>query len=311
MTRTAGCAIILSVATIFLTIVKLTIVKERCAVKKNYMARLERWVRWMLPGQEGDDVIADYRDIVGSRPYEELLRDVGRPRDAVAPLVSRKTYRVWLAVFAALAACLLIPGVSPLPGMWMFWVYCFELRFYGIQLGVVLALLGMAGALVWFRWKGRRGTRLPRAVPILLAVLLVWTGAVLLVNWAFMQDPIAFAEMWGETPVYVLFGLVRVGPPGHTMPRSVSILYDVEMWGGFAAALAALLGLVKARTEDRRWIAVYALGMAAMVVPCCALAFLNSMELADPSVSGWWEPHLRTWLVYAGIGAAGAGVALC
>ena len=111
--------------------------------------------------------------------------------------------------------------------------------------------------------------------------------------------------------MYVLFGLVRVGPPGHTMPRSVSILYDVEMWGGFAAALAALLGLVKARTEDRRWIAVYALGMAAMVVPCCALAFLNSMELADPSVSGWWEPHLRTWLVYAGIGAAGAGVALC
>lgn len=311
MTRTAGCAIILSVATIFLTIVKLTIVKERCAVKKNYMARLERWVRWMLPGQEGDDVIADYRDIVGSRPYEELLRDVGRPRDVAAPLAPRRAYRIWLAVFAALAACLLIPGVSPLPGMWMFWVYCFDLRFYEIQLGVVLAFLGMAGALVWFRWKGHKGTKLPRAVPILLIVLLVWIGAMLLVNWAWMQDPIAFAEMWGETPVYVLFGLVRIGPPGHTMPRSVSILYDVEMWGGFAAALAGLLGLVKARTEDRRWIAVYVLGMAAMVVPFSALAFLSNMELADPSSSNWWAPAFRTWVVYAGVGAVGAGIALC
>ena len=46
-------------------------------MKKDYMTRLERAARWRLPPQEAEDVIADYREMVGDppRPEEELLRD--------------------------------------------------------------------------------------------------------------------------------------------------------------------------------------------------------------------------------------------
>ena len=84
-------------------------------MKKSYIVRLERWARWMLPRQEAEDVIADYRDIVGSppRPQEELVQDLGRPRDVVRQLTTRRAYRTWLAVFAVMSVCILVPGISP------------------------------------------------------------------------------------------------------------------------------------------------------------------------------------------------------
>lgn len=283
-------------------------------MKKDYMTRLERAARWRLPRLEAEDIISDYRDIVGTppRPDEELRRDVGDPEQVVKLLVSSpRAYHIWLAVFVALSACILIPGVSPLPGMWRLWTHCFYLCYFDIHLGAVLAFLGMAGALVWFRWKGYKKTKLPRAIPVLLALLLVWTGAVLLVNWLWLRDPLPFAEMWGETPVYALFGLVRIGPPDYTVSRSVHMLQTALEYGGFAMALIGEIGLVKARLEDRRWIAVYVLGMSAMLVCMSTLALMTSMELPDPFTAAWWVPYLQTWLVYAGIGVAGAGAALC
>ncbi len=277
-------------------------------MKQKYMTRLTRWARWMLPPKEARDVIADYRDIVDD---PELFQNLSRPRKAVRSLAQTKPYRIWLAVFVALSACILIPGVSPLPGMWAFWTHCFYLRYFGIHIGSALAFLGMAGALVWFRWKGYKEARLPRAIPVLLVLLLAWTGAVLLVNWLWMRDPLSFSEMWGETPLYALFGLVRIGPPDYTVSRSVHMLQTALEYGGFVMALIGEFGLVKARLEDRRWIAVYVLGMAAMLVCMSTLALMTSMELPDLSAAAWWVPYLQTWLVYAGIGVVGAGAALC
>ena len=283
-------------------------------MKKDYMTRLERWARWALPRQEAEDVIADYRDIVGDppRPEPELLQDLGRPRDVVRPLTQPRQYRTWLAVFAFTAACVLIPGLSPLPGMAKLWAYCFYIiHIGGVSPGEVIPFLGIPAAILWFRLRGRREGTLPRAVPVLLAVMAVWLAGVLAVNWLWMRDPLGFAGMLGETPVYVLFGLVRVGPPGYTMSRSVKILQDVYMWGGFAMALVGVYALVKARTEDRRWAAVYTLAAMAMLVPISTLALMGSMEPLNPMTAGWWPPYFRTWAIYAGVGVAGAGVALC
>ena len=85
-------------------------------MKKDYMTRLERAVRWRLPPQEAEDVIADYREIVGNPPRseEELHREVGDPEQAVKLLTSPlNAYRVWLLVFGLMAACLRLPGASP------------------------------------------------------------------------------------------------------------------------------------------------------------------------------------------------------
>ena len=84
-------------------------------MKKDYMARLEQAARWRLPPEEAEDVIADYRDIVGSPPRseEELHREVGDPEQVVRLLVQPpKAYYAWLAVFAALAACLLAAALA-------------------------------------------------------------------------------------------------------------------------------------------------------------------------------------------------------
>ena len=43
-------------------------------LKKDYMAGLEGWARWMLPRREADDVLGDYRDIVGDPPRSEERR---------------------------------------------------------------------------------------------------------------------------------------------------------------------------------------------------------------------------------------------
>ena len=65
-------------------------------MKKDYMTRLERWARWMLPRQEAEDVIADYRDIVAD---EELFRELDTPQNVIKPLVQKRPYYAWLAAF--------------------------------------------------------------------------------------------------------------------------------------------------------------------------------------------------------------------
>lgn len=290
-------------------------------MKKDYMTQLERAARWRLPRQEAEDVIADYRDIVGD---EELRRGLGKPRDVIAPLTPQKTYRVWLAVFIALAACALLPALGPLPGMWRLWYLCREVFFCVIPLdlynnldeyylhlclGTVLPFLGMIGALVWFRWKGEwKAARLPKALWALLAAAAVWIAALLAVNWFWMRDPIAFSEMWGEMPLYVLW--VRIGPPGFTVPRSFHTLLGALEWGGFAMALLSVFALVKARTQDRRWAAVYILALTAVLLSGETLALVNNMEISG-AAPNWWVPTLWAWAVYAGVGCAGAGAALC
>ena len=285
-------------------------------MKKDYMTRLERAARWRLPREEAEDVIADYRDIVGD---EELRRNLGKPRDVIAPLTPQRAYRVWLAVFAALAACALLPALGSLPGMWPVWDFCYGRRvfllsldpgyFLSVGLGTVLPFLGMAGALVWFRWKGgaKRG-RLSPAVPALLAAAGVWTVAVLASDWFWMRDFVGFSNMWGQMPLYFLG--VRIGPPGHTVSRSFHILLGALEWGGFAMALLSVFALVKARTRDRRWAAVYILALTAVLLSADTLALLNNMAM-EGAGPDWWVPTLRAWAVYAGVGFVGAGAALC
>lgn len=271
-------------------------------MKKDYMARLERAARWRLPRQEAEEVIADYRDIVGDppRPEDELRREVGEPEQVIKLLVSPpKAYRVWQAVFAVLAACILIPGVSPLGPFYGIWNPVF---YYG-RYGPVLPAIGLIVSLVWFRRTGYKGEQLPRAIPILLAALLAWCGGILLLDWAAMRDPQGFSEAWGEMPSLI--------GPNLMVSRSVVILNDFLAYGGAALALLGIFGLVRARTQDRRWAAVYILAMAVMLVSLESLAVFTNMDPTFFPWEGWYLPYLNRYAVIAAVGVAGAGVALC
>lgn len=276
-------------------------------MKHNYLARLERWARWMLPRAEAEDVVDDYRDIVGDPPRseEDLLRDLGKPRSVIRPLTQKKPYYTWLAAFAVMAACALLPGLSPLPGGNRLWVFLSNRYILNVFcLGGVLPLLGMVTALVWFRRKGQKLERLPRAVPILLAVAVIWVAGVLATDWLWLNDPMGFSALLGEVPVRVLwFNL------GYTRPLTVLLLIDSLTWGGcFAMTLLAVYALVKARTGDRRWAAVYIAALTAVLLSWQALSYMSSLEV---SFLDWPVAYFHRWVPCAAVGLVGTGVALC
>ena len=276
-------------------------------MKKDYMTRLERAARWRLPPREADDVIADYREMVGDppRPEEALLRDLGRPRDAVRPLVQPKQYYIWLAGFCVLSFCVLSLGFSPSGFGVRLWLLYFDGYLYGTGnfLSYVVAASGAVTALVWFRRQGRRGARLPGAIPILLAALLAWCGGVMLFCWMCARDFEGFLDMWGNIKPLI-------GPEGRLEPASFYLLTCVMIYGSSIISLAGEMGLVKARTGDRRWAAVYIFALAAMLTALNVVAMTHSMEPLGPAEEVFGQLLLESaGITFAGL--IGAGVALC
>ena len=169
-----------------------------------------------------------------------------------------------------------------------------------------MPVLGAVTALVWFRRQGRKGARLPRAIPILLAVLLICCGGVMLYCWAFSRDFYGFLDAWGTMPALI-------GPnPGEPISVSFYLPQDFMIYGSLILSLAAVFWLVKARTGDRRWAAVYILAFTAILAALNVVAWIHSM---DPTPFLTPEGVFRQMLLEsAGITAAGlifAGVSLC
>ncbi len=258
-------------------------------MKKDYMSRLAGWARWYLPYWEAEDVLEDYEVIIGTppRPEAELLREVGRPRDVINALAGKKAYRRWLVVFTVLAACILLPGLSLLvlgePWETLFTRFCLttSLGVIGIP-GLILAVLGFAASLLFFRIEGLKRAPLSKALVAWLALPAVWAAGVLLLFAAIARDPLCIdVYVWPFLRAFLSCG---------------------------RAPLAALgvYGLVKARVSDRRWAALYVLALTAVYLTAQMLAFM--FLLFDPAAIG---PHVYQLSLILAVGAAGTGVALC
>ena len=269
-------------------------------MKKDYLARLERWARWMLPRPEADDVLSDYREIAGTppRPDDELLRDLGRPRNVIQPLAEQKAYRTWLAVFAGMAACVLLPGHSGFGYFsWPLYRLCFEQG--GLHLGPFLALLGAALALIWFRRRGDEPkTLVPKGLVAALAGLLVWIGLVFLFHWAVLYH----LDLGPQVQVWP-------GPQGRTEPFLVFFSQWALILLPHFVSYAALYWLVKARIRDRRWAAAYILTLAAVIISMETCAQLASMDPTAP-FELCLQANLLKCTAVTVIGLAGAGVSL-
>ena len=309
-------AIIILTSTIKLSVEKNIIVEgEDFLMKKDYMARLERAARWRLPPQEAEDVIADYRDIVSTppRPEEELRRDVGDPEQVVKLLMTPpRAYRIWLAVFAVMAVCILIPANCPVPlflpsKFGLIWVCLFSPYVYlfvpGFHMYLWFMIPGIVLSLVWFRpRKGEPKAPLPRPLIVILIVELALMAAVW---WCFYQfslypDGIMFQ------PALITHWLDAMN--GWTTSHS-AWAGDALQWGGIAVGITGVVALVKARTKNRRWRAVYVMSFALMMLAFC---LLNQYSFMDPSGGfGSIEAHTRQCCtVITIIGLVGTGVAL-
>ena len=292
-------------------------------MKKDYMARLERAARWRLPAQEAEDVISDYRDIVSDPPRteEELCREVGDPEQVIKLLVSPpRAYYTWLAVFAALAFCLLAAALAPLPAspsfrlsLWYEWFSGYRLSDpeFGIWCFLPIAQLaaGMVLCLLWFL-RRREAVNYPRSKGMLLCALLL--AAVMAyawwVVWRISASPEQYLTTWVDD---------GVGYRANFAPGLFEMSGGLE-WGGCAlSGLVGMVALVKARTQDRRWAAVYLLALTAAVLSLAVLAMLANFSDLSPYnerfrytySDGWLAPYLPQFAAVTALGLIGSGVA--
>lgn len=248
---------------------------------KDYLKRLELAARWRLPPEEAEEVAADYREMLAEpgdiQPPEARW---GPPAQAVQLLEKPGQYRRWLAFFGLMAACVVLPAC---------WLLGQRQHPDG---SACLAALGAAISLAWFGWQGRPG-KPPRALwALLLCQLLLAAAAggslfLMAYHWLDLSEA----------------GLLAPGRVGGTM----NLIFTLA---GLGSAGLALSGLVLARLRDRRWRALYILGLTVLALCLLVLSVLGSMSL-DTSVPGWQRPYLIRGAVTALIGFCAAGAGLC
>lgn len=266
-------------------------------MRRDYLSRLSRAARWYLPTAEAAEVLEDYREIVEGRSEEELRRDLGTPREAMKQLAQPKAYRRWLAVFAVLAVCVLLPAVDPilegfsltawLSGMYahMFWNSNGDIARFSMP----LFPLGIALSLAWFQRNGGRG-RAPskKSIPVLTLILLgiawVW-----FLFWAILAER---------------FDVIDFLFPDMTWVVRLIICLNILIAGA-----AGMTGLIKSRLEDRRWRAMYIWGLTGVVLNTFLWQVLTSMTF--DSSNGWQGPYWIRLAFITAVGLIGTAVSLC
>lgn len=273
--------------------------------QKSWLARLTAAARWYLPPAEAAEVIGDYREILedDGRSETERERELGSPAQAVRTLVRPREYRLWLGVFLALSACILALGFSPTIIGLPIWRLCFDAYSGYPPIAILPSALGAATALGWSRRRGRKAERLPRAVPVLLAALLAWIGAVLLLCRVCSVDYLGFCRLWGTMKPLV-------GPREWTY-RSFYLAMLALEYGSAAISLAGELGLVRSRTGDRRWAAVYVLALTAVLVSLWPLSMSNWLYLRGSTAEESFRQILPQCMGITAVGLVGTGAALC
>lgn len=252
--------------------------------KDIYLKKLSFIVRWRLPKAEADEVLADYAEILSQRPTEDfnhLVKEMGKPIQAARLLTEPKAYRRWLVAFTLMTTCILLPEAMLLwarRGGWS-----------SEEAVVVLLLSGIIAALLWFRpIRGEKKKPLPQKLLPALAVLL-------------MVPMVAGAILWG-----LALGVWE------TLPARFYGIFStwVLCIAGTATAIISIWGLFKARTSDRRWRALYVLGLTALAECTLVMLLLSSMSL-DSSLPNWWVEYVLRGAAVGGVGLVGTGVSLC
>ena len=251
--------------------------------KNTYFEKLSRAVRWRLPEKEAKEVLADYEEILAEKPAEldeAALRSLGEPSAAAAALTNRSVYRRWLVAFGTMALCVVLP-----------WLLLSRRAFYHeLTFFVWVAFLVGAGvALYNFRFQRDLGCKkCPKELMMWIGVLLVTAtiSALVLCGLIF--------ELWTLLP-----------------DRMYGITACWALWiSGSVAAVAGIMGLIKARLSNHRWSALYILALVVLLESVSVLALLTGIDTSTV-VHNWWIPYAIRWVSLAGAGLLATGVSLC
>lgn len=265
-------------------------------MRRDYFSRLSLAARWYLPPAEAAEVLEDYREIVAGRSEEELRREVGSPRETVRRLAQPKAYRRWLMVFAVLTVCMVLPSVDAVLSE-ISWQLIRLFQIWLLPGGIAqtsryaewMLPLGTVLALAWFRHNGRKERALSKWLAPLLVFLLLGIAWVSFLAWT------VFAEQWD-----LLNSLL---PENHWLMR-----FSIGACA-LAAGVVGMLGLVKARLTDRRWLAVYILGLTGAVA--CVFVWKLFSSMSPDFSPGWQMPLVMRYAFITLLGLLGTGVSLC
>ena len=262
--------------------------------REQYLKQFSRAVRWRLPPQESEDAIADYRELIfqPERDESKLVEELGAPVQAAHLLTDVKTYRRWLAVFAVLAFGLFLLAKWAWTGMTVTTGF---FSYSNVWYPVWVMAAGLLLSLYWFRRHGQKSGIVSKWLILALAVVLIMGCGVLY-------------EIWNVTGIPIYEQLTS-----HTSRhrQDVILLITAMMYIGVFSALAALVGLVLARCQDRRWLALYILGLTVAAMIGFVTFNMKRMDLSMPDAH-----EFRTYLfiqlsLMGTAGLIGTGVALC
>lgn len=260
--------------------------------EKQYLPRLTRIARWRLPPGDAADVIEDYTELmtVDFRTYEEHCKDYGTPKYAVRQVSVFWDYARWMITFGVLILFLTLPVLRLFWDQFPYFDFPEPLRTWQDPLLLAVALVI---SIIWFRWEGLRDKELPDRLSLLL-VLLILTGlsVAMLAQALFRGEP--------------LDNFFTTFAPEQRGPLFVVILRVI----GGISALLAVAGLVKARLEERRWLALYTAGLTILILTVILFKNVTNMSL-DVTAEVWYLSAVWTMGVAAVLGVAGTGVALC
>lgn len=197
--------------------------------------------------------------------------DLSHPAQIIRDLGLSRGCRSWLVVFCVLTVCLCLPAV------WMFGPSHHDL------LSCFLLLLGAVLSLIWFQ-RGEKGQFPKKMIPVLLLELALLCAAGGLMAGAVLT-PQNFAGF------------------GHRFSWFFLAI-------GLSGAVVCFWGLSQARIADRRWCAVYILGLTVLVLCICVLSMLHSMALTVDGAP-FWYPYIRRAAWVSASGLVLTGVALC
>ncbi len=261
--------------------------------REQYLKKFSRAARWRLPPRESEDAIADYRELIfqAERDEEKLVEELGEPVQAAHLLTDVQTYRRWLKVFAVLAFGLFLLA------KWDFMAWSNLRLSFAEQwwYPVWVMAVGMALSLYWFRRHGQKNGPLSKRLALALVVVLIAGCGVMYGIW-----DVTGAVMYEQTSEHYW-----------RMVQQVHLVITAMMYVGTLSALAAFAGLVLAKCYDRRWLALYILGVTAAAMIGFVTFNFKGINLDYPTADVIQSYLFARLIPIGAAGLLGTGVALC
>lgn len=266
---------------------------KKTLTREQYLKKFSRAARWRLPPQESEEAIADYRELIfrEERDESKLIEELGEPVQAAHLLTDIKIYRRWLKVFAVLAFGLFLLAKWSWTGLVSVNFNQADEPWYPVWVMAV----GLALSLYWFRRHGQKNGPPSKRLVLALAVVLIAGCGVMYGIW-----DITGALIYEQVSVNTW-----------QFRQQVYLVITAMMYVGTFSALAAFAGLVLAKCYDRRWLALYILGVTAAAMIGFVTFNLKGMDLDYPTADVLRAYLFARLIPIGAAGLIGTGVALC